>query len=320
MFQLVQRRRYYFWLSGTLILFGIAMMIFSTLRTGSPFVLSIDFISGAIYEFQLSDPNIQEQDIRDVFGEFGDDNITLQRVGDAEENRWSVRTGFIEASASNAILARLDEVAGLDFESARFEQVSPTIGEEVTRAALFAVITASVVVTIFIVLAFRKIPNALRYGLCAIVAMLHDILIMLGVVSFMGLFFGWEVDALFLTAVLTVVGFSVQDSIVMFDRIRENIPRYLGEPYETIVNRSVLETIHRSLATQLNAFFVMIAILIFGGPTVKPFIAMLLIGLLSGTYSSIFTAVPLLVAWEKGEIPFLKGGYPVLEAEPISEV
>ena len=155
------------------------------------------------------------------------------------------------------------------------------------------------VVTGFIVLAFRRVPNAIRYGVCAIVAMLHDILIMMGVISLAGIFWGWEVDALFLTAVLTVVGFSVQDSIVMFDRIRENIPKHLGEPYETIVNRSVIETIHRSLATQLNAFFVMIAILLFGGVTVKQFIAVLLIGLISGTYSSIFIAVPLLVEWEK---------------------
>jgi preprotein translocase SecF subunit len=127
--------------------------------------------------------------------------------------------------------------------------------------------------------------------------------------SLMGLVFAWEVDALFLTALLTIVGFSIQDTIVLFDRIRENIPRYLGEPYETIVNRSILETIHRSLATQLNAFFIMAAILLFGGETIKQFIFILFIGLLSGTYSSIFTAVPLLVSWEKGEIPFLNQGH-----------
>jgi preprotein translocase SecF subunit len=119
------------------------------------------------------------------------------------------------------------------------------------------------------------------------------------------LLFGWEIDALFLTAVLTVVGFSVQDTIVLFDRIRENIPKYLGEPYETIVNRSIWETIHRSLATQLNAFFVMGALLLFGGESIKQFIAILFIGLITGTYSSIFHAVPLLVSWEKGEIPFV---------------
>jgi preprotein translocase SecF subunit len=135
--------------------------------------------------------------------------------------------------------------------------------------------------------------------------MVHDVLVVCSLISLAGLVLGWEVDALFLTALLTVVGFSIQDTIVIFDRIRENIPRYLGEPYETIVNRSILETIHRSLATQLNAFFVMAAILLFGGDTIKQFIATLFIGMLSGTYSSIFTAVPLLVSWEKGEIPFL---------------
>jgi preprotein translocase SecF subunit len=141
--------------------------------------------------------------------------------------------------------------------------------------------------------------------MCAILAMFHDVLVVCSAASLLGLLFKWEVDALFLTAVLTVVGFSVQDTIVAFDRIRENIPKHLGEPYETIVNRSVLETLHRSLATQLNAFFIMIAILLFGGDSVKQFIAILFIGLLTGTYSSIFIAVPLLVSWEKGEIPFV---------------
>ena len=154
--------------------------------------------------------------------------------------------------------------------------------------------------------AFRQVPNAFRYGICAVIAMIHDVLVTLGIMSILGIFLGWEVDALFLTAMLTVVAFSVQDSIVIFDRIRENLPRRRSEPYETVVNRSILETIHRSLATQLNAVFIMVAILLFGGATIKQFIAILLIGLLSGTYSSIFTAVPLLVAWEKGELPFTR--------------
>jgi preprotein translocase SecF subunit len=146
--------------------------------------------------------------------------------------------------------------------------------------------------------------------------MIHDVLVVSAAMSLAGLLFGWEVDALFLTALLTVVGFSVQDTIVLFDRIRENIPKYLGEPYETIVNRSILETIHRSLATQLNALFIMVAILLFGGDTIKQFIAILFVGLLTGTYSSIFTAVPLLVAWEKGEIPFVNSkSWAVVEAE-----
>ncbi len=176
-----------------------------------------------------------------------------------------------------------------------------------TRAALLAIGMACVVVIGFIVVAFRSVPNAFRYGVCAVVAMLHDVMVVAMAMSLMGLIAGWEVDALFLTAVLTIVGFSVQDTIVMFDRIRENIPKHLGEPYEIIVNRSVWETLHRSLGTQLSTFFVIIAILLFGGETIRQFIAILFIGLLSGAYSSLFTAVPLLVAWEKGEIPFVKG-------------
>jgi preprotein translocase SecF subunit len=164
-----------------------------------------------------------------------------------------------------------------------------------------------VVILVYIMITFRQVPNSFRYGTSAVAAMIHDLFIIFGFAAIMGMLRGWEVDALFLTAVLTVAGFSLQDTIVVFDRIRENIVKRPLEKYETIVNRSILETIHRSLATQLNAMFVMVAILLFGGASIKPFIAVLFVGMLSGTYSSIFTAVPLLVAWEKKEIPFLKG-------------
>ncbi|MDQ7034414.1 MAG: protein translocase subunit SecF [Anaerolineae bacterium] len=212
------------------------------------------------------------------------------------------------------ILVQLNELSPIDRNAFRSETISSTIGEEVTRAALFAVLAAAVIITGFIVVAFRQVPNAFRYGVCAITAMVHDILVVMGAMSLLGLLLGWEVDALFLTAVLTVVGFSVQDSIVVFDRIRENIPLRLGEPYETIVNRSLWETIHRSLATQLNAFFIMIAILLFGGDTIQQFIFILFLGLLTGSYSSLFTAVPMLVSWEKGEIPFVNQKQALQEA------
>jgi preprotein translocase SecF subunit len=146
------------------------------------------------------------------------------------------------------------------------------------------------------------VPHPFRFGICAIIAMIHDILVTTGLFAIAGLVLGWEADALFLTALLTVIGFSVQDTIVVFDRIRENTPKRRGEPFETIVNRSLLETIHRSLATQLNAIFIMVAILFFGGATIKQFIATMLVGLISGTYSSLFNAVPLLVVWEQGDL------------------
>ena len=156
-------------------------------------------------------------------------------------------------------------------------------------------------ILIFVAIAFRKVPKPIRYGVCAIAKMFHDVIILLGVASILGLVAGWEVDSLFLTAMVTVVGFSVQDVIVVFDRIRENIRRRRGEPFETMVNRSLLETLHRSLATQLNAMFVMMAIIFFGGATIRQFMLVMLIGMVTGTYSSLFFAVPLLVVWESGD-------------------
>lgn len=309
MFNIVEKRRWFFLLSALVIVPGLVIMIYSTLTTGSPFRLSIDFLGGSIYELKFDEDGATESSIRDVFAAVGDDNVIIQSIGTAEDRRWSVRAGFHDVDVTNDILTRLGELAPLDRDSFSVETVSATVGQEVTRSALAAVLVGALVITGFIVIAFRQVPNALRYGVCAIAAMIHDILVVMGVMSLMGLLLGWEVDALFLTAVLTVVGFSVQDSIVLFDRIRENISKHLGEPYETIVNRSIWETIHRSLATQLNAFFIMAAILLFGGDTIKQFIAILFVGLLSGTYSSIFTAVPLLVSWEKGEIPFISGGF-----------
>jgi preprotein translocase SecF subunit len=310
MFNLVEKRRWYFLISALVILPGIAIMIFSTIQTGAPFRLSIDFQGGAIYDLTFTEQGATEADIRAVFAQVGDDNVIIQRLGSEADAglQWSVRGEEFNEQLTDEVLTLLEEqIAPLDRETLRLETVSPTIGAEVTSAALAAVAMAALVIAGFIVVAFRQVPKALRYGVCAIAAMVHDVLLVMGVMSLLGLLFGWEVDALFLTAVLTVVGFSVQDSIVVFDRIRENIPIHVGEPYETIVNRSVWETIHRSLATQLNAFFIMIAILLFGGETVQQFIFILFIGLLSGSYSSLFTAVPLLVAWEKGEIPFLRG-------------
>jgi len=318
MFSLVQKRRLYFMISGVFVVIGLIIMLYSWATTGSPLRMSVDFQGGSLYELEFLSGGAGEATIREVFTRFGNDNPLIQQLGAPEENRWSVRGEFASEAVVDEIVAALDTLAPIDRDSLRVESVSATIGQEATLAALFAVIAATVVVTGFIIIAFRSVPKASRYGVCAIAAMVHDVLVVAGVMSLAGLLLGWEVDALFLSAILTVVGFSIQDTIVMFDRIRENIPKHLGEPYEAIVNRSILETIHRSLATQLNAFFIMIAILLFGGESIRQFIAMLFIGLLTGTYSSIFIAVPLLVAWEKGELPFTKRAAP--NVTPVADV
>ncbi|MCC6904773.1 MAG: protein translocase subunit SecF [Anaerolineae bacterium] len=306
MFRFAQRRYLYFAISAVLIIPGVIAMIVSMARFGTPVQLAIDFRGGSLYVLKFEDA-ATEDGIRSVYTEMGQDDAVIQQLGDPANNVWQVRSGALTPEEQAQVIEALStEVAPIDRGQSTFDVVNPAVGAEVTRAAIFAVLAATVIILGFIWFAFRKVPHAIRYGACAIIAMLHDVLVTMGVMALLGLLFGWQADALFLTAVLTVVGFSVQDSIVVFDRIRENLPRYRGEDYETVVNRSVLETIHRSLATQLNAFFIMVAILLFGGDSIKQFIAILFIGLLSGTYSSIFNAVPLLVAWEKGELPFTR--------------
>ncbi|MBN1201331.1 MAG: protein translocase subunit SecF [Anaerolineae bacterium] len=329
MFQFAQRRKFFFLFSAAVIIPGIIAMIYSTIEYGSPVRLSIDFTGGTLMEVSFVN-NIGEQEIRNTLTDFGLDDYVVQRLDpistdeiDAAEgiepagSRWQIRLEDIGENRLSNLKVFLQQELGEFWSPKSIEEdpnredaitsssVSATVGKEVTRAAVLATLAVAVIVLSFIVWAFRRVPHAFRYGACAIAAMFHDIFITMGIMSILGIFFDWEADALFLTAILTVVGFSVQDSIVVFDRIRENIPKYRGETYDIVVNRSVLETIHRSLATQLNAIFIMIAILLFGGETIRQFIGILLIGLMSGTYSSIFNAVPLLVSWEKGEIPFV---------------
>ncbi len=305
MFNFAERRGLYYLISASVIVPGIIAMIYSTITFGAPVRLSIDFKGGSLYVVTFEKP-VTETQIRSVYADYGQPDAQIQELG-TDGLHWQVRAGDLTPAQQSDLIAQLQaEVAPIDSNQSSLDVVSPSIGSEVTTAAILAVIAAAVIIMGFIWFAFRRVPNALRYGACAIFAMIHDVLVTMGMMSILGIFLGWEVDALFLTAVLTVVGFSVQDSIVVFDRIRENLPRYRHDPYERVVNRSILETIHRSLATQLNAIFIMVAILLFGGATIKQFIAILLIGLISGTYSSIFNAVPLLVSWEKGELPFTK--------------
>jgi len=298
MTDIVGKRYWYFLISALIIVPGLIAMIISVVRFGSPVRLSIDFRGGTLMELAFEQP-VLPAEVRQVFVEHGYSDTMVQTTLDAKTVL--IRSKELEEGEKGKIQAELATKFGPLMEL-RFDQVGPTVGREVTRSATIAIVAAALVIMSFIIFAWRKVPNAFRYGICATTATLHDVLVTMGVFSILGLLLGWEADALFLTAMLTVTGYSVQDTIVVFDRIRENIPKRRGEPYELIVNRSLLETIHRSLATQLNAIFILVAILFFGGATIRQFVATLLVGLISGTYSSIFTAVPLLVVWEKGEI------------------
>ena len=212
-----------------------------------------------------------------------------------------VRTPHLDDATNNEIIAALEAKIAQPITIVRFDSVGPTVGREVTTRATGAVAIASLAIMMYIWYAFRGVPNAYRYGVSAIIAMLHDVSVVFGVQAILSHFLGWEVDSLFLTALLTVIGFSVHDSIVVFDRIRENARKHRRQPFETVVGMSIDQTLVRSINTQLTVFLTLLALAIFGGSTIRHFVVILMVGVLSGTYSSIFNAAPILVVWENRE-------------------
>ncbi len=298
MYEIIKHRRWYYIFSALIIIPGLLIMLYSIITIGTPFKLSIDFTGGTMWELRFSEP-VEPGDMVQFFHSQGISDANAHTIGD--ENTLVIRTTEIDPETKVQLMTALEAEFGEKPEEIQFRAVGPTVGKEVTRTAFIAVIMASLVILGFIIWAFRKVDHPVRYGVSAIIAMIHDVLVASAFFSLMGFIAGWEVDALFLTALLTVIGFSVQDTIVVFDRIRENSRRHKGESFEVIANRSLLETMERSIATQINAMFVMIALLLFGGVTIRQFIATMFIGMLSGTYSSIFIATPLLVSWNNHE-------------------
>ncbi len=300
MINFVQQRRLFFTIAGALIgLSLLALIVSAIMFNGQALRISIDFSGGTLFVLQFQE-EASESAIREVFTDHGFGNPIIQKLGGPDEHVWQVRSSFASADEVQTLLNDLDEEVGaIDRGRSNWHTVEPTVGADVAARAVQAVLLSALAVLAFIWFSFRKVPHPLRYGVVSIVAMAINVIVVLGFYALMGILQGWEADALFLTAVLTVIGFSVQDIIVVFDRIRENIPRHRTEPFEMIVNRSVLETMHRSIATQLNAMFVMIALILFGGDSIKPFISVMLVGMVSETFTSLCVAVPLLVVWEK---------------------
>ncbi|MGN6701205.1 MAG: protein translocase subunit SecF, partial [Thermomicrobiales bacterium] len=188
-----------------------------------------------------------------------------------------------------------------DFTQLQLQTVGPTVGTSISQRAILAIAFASIGILCYIAYAFRKAQHPFRFGVCAIIAMIHDVFVLLGIFAILGYFFNIEIDSLFVTAVLTVIGFSVHDTIVVFDRVRENTIRRVASSYEEIVNYSLVQTMVRSLNTSLTVVFTLLALYLFGGETIKNFVLALLIGIVSGTYSSIFNASLLLVVWDHQE-------------------
>lgn len=291
MLNIVRRRYWYFGLSLLLIIPGLIVLAIS----GLP--LAIDFTGGSLLELQYSGDTPSEVEIHEVYESFGVEVGTIQLTS---VNSQQIRSVEINDQVRTDIEGALRE-RGFEFEELQFSSVSAAISQEVVQQAAFTVLLATVGIMIYLWYAFRQVPHAIRYGVAAILAMLHDVALVLGSGAIFDRLFGWQVDSLFLTALLTVIGFSVHDSIVVFDRIRENLLRRRDAPYEAVVNHSIVQTLDRSINTQLTAFFTLLALALFGGVSILPFVVTLMVGILSGTYSSIFNAAPILVVWENRE-------------------
>jgi len=288
---LMKYKVWYVVFSLLVIIPGLYFLLTSGLRLG------IDFTGGALLEYKLERPATAEQ-LKQVITEKG---VEVGQILTSGNNTYIIRTKPIEQEKINAIKLTLSQKFG-KVEERRQEFVGPLIGAELKQKTLIALLISSVVIVLYIAFSFRKIPkpaSSWRFGIAAIIALIHDILVVVGTFAILGKFFGVEIDTLFVTALLTVIGFSVHDTIVVFDRIRENLRKYTGKKFIDVANLSVVQTLGRSLNTSLTVIFVLLALLLFGGETIRWFVAALLIGIISGTYSSIFNATALLVWWEE---------------------
>jgi preprotein translocase subunit SecF len=274
----------------------------------------IDFTSGTIMTIQF-DNQVEQDKLRQAFAALGHNEAIVQQSSGV--NTFIVRTrplvqaqqtasGDLGTSERQQIEQSLTDSFG-PLQILNLDQVSPLIAEEIVRYAILAVAAASVGILLYLWWAFNKVSHPLRYGTTAIAALLHDALIVLGIFSILGRLFPAEIEieSTFIVAVLTVIGFSVHDTIVVFDRIRENFIRRAGDTFEDVVNHSLAQTLTRSLNTSLTVILTLVVLMLFGGVTIRTFVLALLIGITTGTYSSIFVASMLLVSWHIGELSWL---------------
>lgn len=300
---IIRRRKWFFLISALLVLPSIVTLITPpSLRAG------IDFTGGTAITLEFEQP-VSAANIRLSLEELGHESAIVQALDDAtyfirltelQQEQRNSKDQIIVKSGRAQIEEKLNTFSAVRITS--IDAVSALVGSENIRNATIAVIVAAVVILLYVTWAFRRVPSPLRYGSAAIVALIHDLIIVLGLFSILGKFADLEVNAMFITGVLTVIGYSVNDTIVVFDRIRENVPKYQSLAFSEIANLSVRETIGRSLNTSLTLLIVIAALMLFGGPTIQPLLLVLFVGVIVGTYSSIFVATLMLVSWEEGEL------------------
>jgi preprotein translocase subunit SecF len=290
MFNTLKYYKFWFTVSGLILAFGVISLAMYGLKLG------IDFRGGSLTELRFDQP----YDLNKVRDTLNKQNISNYQLQTSSATDLLIKTENLDKDKHDQMEAALSKEVGT-FKEAQYDSIGPVIGNELKKNAIYQLLLVSLGIVCYIGYAFRKVSKPVtswRFGWAAVIALFHDLLFVLGFFSILGHFKGVEVDSLFVTAMLTVLGFSVHDTIVVFDRIRENLKVYAGESIEYVVNHSIAQTIVRSLNTSLTVLFVLLSLLLFGGDTIRYFVLALFVGIIVGTYSSIFIASPVLVLWQ----------------------
>ncbi|EKE14884.1 MAG: hypothetical protein ACD_12C00256G0001 [uncultured bacterium] len=291
MYKIIQKRKIWFVFSGILMAISIFGLAFYNLSFG------IDFTGGTLMKIEFTDERPSTTAVEESISDIID--VTAQPV---DQKEMSLRMKDIPNDIRKQILDRLNEKFN-KVDELSFESIGPSIGKELRQKAILAIIIVLMAIILYITWAFRKVSygpvSSWVYGTAAVIALIHDILIVTGLFAFLSYFAHLEIDSLFVTALLTILGFSVHDTIVVFDRIREVLRLSSDKDFETVINESINQTIIRSLNTSLTALFVLTILYLFGGESIKYFVLALIVGIITGTYSSIYIASPLLLVWEK---------------------
>jgi len=290
MFDIIGKRFRFFLISGIVIIIGAISLLTFGLKSG------IEFSSGSMLTVDF-EQEVEQGQLKEAMADLGYSNVIIQRTGAGD---FIIRTrelgGEDKAQLEEALESRFGQLTEPEFSS-----VSPMIATETVRTAAIAVAIAAMGILLYVTWAFRRMPKPFHYGTCAIIALIHDALVALGIFSILGAILNWEINLMFITGILAVIGYSVNNTVVVFDRIRENLKMDMSADFEVTVNNSLVQTLLRSLNTSLTTLIVVLALLFFVGVSIQNFVVVLVIGIIAGTFSSVCIAPSLLVVWDKGE-------------------
>ncbi len=288
---IIGKRFWYFLISGIIILVGVIALAVFGLEPG------IEFKSGSEVTVSFNQ-TVDKPQLTQALAElgYGTGSTMVRKAGDD----YLLSLPELNDTQKADLRAGLRERLG-DFKDGGFQLISPKAAADTTRNTIIAVVISAFGMLLYMSWAFHRLPNPFRWGACAIAALFHDVMVVLGVFAILGRMFSWQIDLMFIAGVLTVIGYSINDTIVVFDRIRENVKRNPGMDFEQVVNNSILETMSRTLITGVGTIFVLIALALIIGASIQNLVIVLLVGVITGTYSGMFTAAPLLLVWKKKE-------------------